>query len=56
MALSIVESMHKLARQGKTIISTIHQPSSQMFDKFDMYRELQFFNCLNLVFHEFFKF
>lgn len=35
MALSIVESMRKLATQGKTIICTIHQPSSEVFDKFD---------------------
>jgi ABC-type multidrug transport system ATPase subunit len=36
MAMSIVESMRKLAREeNKTIICTIHQPSSEVFDKFD---------------------
>lgn len=37
MAQSIVDSMRYLAKQGKTVISTIHQPSSQIFEKFDMY-------------------
>lgn len=35
MAMSIVESMKTMAKQGKTIICTIHQPSSEIFDKFD---------------------
>ena len=35
MALSIVDTMQKLAQQGKTIICTIHQPSSEVFSKFD---------------------
>jgi len=35
MALSIMELMQSLARTGKTIICTIHQPSSQVFNKFD---------------------
>ena len=35
MAMSIVESMKKLAQQGKTIICTIHQPSSEIFQGFD---------------------
>ena len=35
MALSLVESMRDLADQGKTIICTIHQPSSAIFEKFD---------------------
>jgi len=35
MAMSIVECIKKLAQQGKTIICTIHQPSSDVFDKFD---------------------
>lgn len=35
MAMTIVESMRRLAEQGKTIICTIHQPSSEVFEKFD---------------------
>ncbi len=34
-ALQIVTLLRKLARQGKTIVSTIHQPSSEAFSKFD---------------------
>lgn len=34
-ALAIVKMLKKLARQGKTIISTIHQPSSESFLEFD---------------------
>ena len=35
MAMSIVESMRTLANNGKTIICTIHQPSSELFEMFD---------------------
>ena len=35
MAYSIVESMKNLAHTGKTIIFTIHQPSSDLFELFD---------------------
>lgn len=35
MAMTIVESMKSLALQGKTIICTIHQPSSEIFQNFD---------------------
>ncbi len=35
MAYSIVECMKNLAQQGKTIICTIHQPSSEIFEMFD---------------------
>lgn len=35
MAQNIVEVMRNLAQKGKTIISTIHQPSSEVFALFD---------------------
>ena len=35
MAMSIVESMKNLANNGKTIICTIHQPSSELFEMFN---------------------
>lgn len=35
MAMTIVESLKKLASQGKTIVCTIHQPSSEIFRGFD---------------------
>ena len=36
MAMSIVECIRRLAHdKGKTIICTIHQPSSDVFEKFD---------------------
>jgi hypothetical protein len=45
MALTLVNVMKDLTRKGKTIISTIHQPSSQIFERFDMYvyRDIFFF-------------
>lgn len=34
-ALQIVQLLNKQARKGKTVISTIHQPSSEAFRSFD---------------------
>lgn len=34
-ALTVVRIMKRLASEGKTIVSTIHQPSSQIFAEFD---------------------
>ncbi|ONK68828.1 uncharacterized protein A4U43_C05F16440 [Asparagus officinalis] len=34
-ALKIVQVLHDIAEAGKTVISTIHQPSSRLFHKFD---------------------
>jgi ABC-type multidrug transport system ATPase subunit len=35
MAQSVVECMKVLANEGKTIICTIHQPSSEIYEMFD---------------------
>ena len=35
MASSIVESMKNLARNGMTVVFTIHQPSSEIYELFD---------------------
>ncbi|ONK81882.1 uncharacterized protein A4U43_C01F33830 [Asparagus officinalis] len=34
-ALKIVQVLHEIAEAGKTVITTIHQPSSRLFHKFD---------------------
>eukprot|EP01083_Nonionella_stella_P026518 73020_1 len=34
-ALNTVDLLAELARSGRTVISTIHQPSSEMFERFD---------------------
>jgi ABC-type multidrug transport system ATPase subunit len=44
MAVSIMESMRALAQKGKTIVCTIHQPSSEIFEMFDkLYSFVGFF-------------
>ncbi|KAL7644554.1 UNVERIFIED_CONTAM: hypothetical protein RMT77_004091 [Armadillidium vulgare] len=35
MALSVMKAMKDLAARGKTVVSTIHQPSSEVFELFD---------------------
>ena len=35
MAGNVVSSMKKMAENGKTIVTTIHQPNSQVFAMFD---------------------
>ncbi|KAG9404099.1 hypothetical protein AC1031_005637 [Aphanomyces cochlioides] len=38
MAESVVQQMQKLAREGRTVLTAIHQPSSQLFSLFDSFR------------------
>ena len=35
MAVAIIDCLKSLAKQGKTVICTIHQPSSDIFQMFD---------------------
>ena len=51
-AKKIVETLHELARRGRTIIATIHQPSAEIFYHFDQLMILAlgrvvFFNHVN---------
>ncbi|OVA07212.1 ABC transporter-like [Macleaya cordata] len=34
-ALRMVQMLHEIAKAGKTVVTTIHQPSSRLFHKFD---------------------
>ncbi|KAK4490188.1 hypothetical protein RD792_000845, partial [Penstemon davidsonii] len=34
-ALRIIQMLHNIAQAGKTVVTTIHQPSSRLFSKFD---------------------
>ena len=34
-ATTVIETLRELAEDGRTIVSTIHQPNSQIFHKFD---------------------
>lgn len=42
MAFNLVQAMRKLTDQGKTIVFTIHQPSSEIFFLFDKYKKKNF--------------
>ncbi len=34
-ALNLISFLNKLAKTGRTVVSTIHQPSSEIFSEFD---------------------
>jgi len=44
MAFILCDAMRKLCNQGKTIVCTIHQPSSEIFELFDTYVPLHIFD------------
>jgi len=46
MAFIICEMMRGFCNQGKTIVCTIHQPSSEIFELFDTYVSLDIFDKL----------
>jgi ABC-type multidrug transport system ATPase subunit len=46
MAFILSDAMRKLCNQGKTIVCTIHQPSSEIFGLFDTYVRLM---CILLI-------
>jgi ABC-type multidrug transport system ATPase subunit len=53
-ATSVCETLRELARSGRTVISTIHQPNSDIFDNFDRLMLLAqgkiiYFNYANLA-------
>lgn len=35
MALNVVQTLKSMAQSGKTVICTIHQPSSELYTMFD---------------------
>ena len=37
MAQTVVATLHDLSKRGKTILATIHQPSSEVYQMFDKY-------------------
>jgi len=50
MAFNLIQAMRKLTDQGKTIVCTIHQPSSEIFFLFDKYKN-RFFLFFFLKFY-----
>jgi ABC-type multidrug transport system ATPase subunit len=40
MAQTVVETLRNLSQQGKTVLATIHQPSSEVYQMFDKYVEI----------------
>ena len=40
MAESVISALQKIANEGKTILATIHQPSSEVFQLFDRWNSL----------------
>lgn len=50
MAKQVVHSLKNLAAKGKTIVTTIHQPSTQVFFMFDKYFITIFNIFKNIIF------
>jgi len=52
MAESVINVMKKLAQSGRTVICTIHQPSSTIYRQFDMVSGRGFLLIFFLIFGE----
>ena len=60
MAMSVVEVLRYMAQSGRTIICTIHQPSSEVFSIFDQLLlmadgRVAYLGKLGKILHPFFK-
>ena len=52
MAQTVVATLRDLAKNGRTILATIHQPSSEVYQMFDKYDDLfKMFNLKYVIFH-----
>jgi len=46
LAMSVVKTLKKLAKSGTTVLCTIHQPNSEIFEEFDSLQLLSMGRCM----------